>query len=47
MSKKYLLSITEIEDRVKGIIGNLNEETFIEEFLGLFNRLKVVLFLFL
>ena len=37
MSKNYLLSITEIEDRVKGIIGNLNKETFIEEFLGLFN----------
>lgn len=37
MSKKYLLSITEIEDRVNTIIGNLNEETFIEEFLGLFD----------
>lgn len=37
MSKKYLLSITEIEDRVKTIIENLNEETFIEEFLGLFD----------
>ncbi|UPO91082.1 DNA methyltransferase [Niallia sp. Man26] len=37
MSKKYLLSITEIEDRVKTIIKNLNEETFIEEFLGLFD----------
>jgi type II restriction/modification system DNA methylase subunit YeeA len=37
MSKKSLLSITEIEDRVKIIIGNLNEETFIEEFLGLFD----------
>ncbi|OXT15833.1 DNA methyltransferase [Bacillus sp. OG2] len=37
MAKKYLLSITEIEDRVKTIIENLNEETFIEEFLGLFD----------
>ncbi|MGG6359621.1 class I SAM-dependent DNA methyltransferase [Peribacillus frigoritolerans] len=37
MSKKYLLSITEIEDRVKTIIENLNEETFIEELLGLFD----------
>lgn len=37
MSKKYLLSITEIEDRVKVIIENLNEETFIEEFLALYD----------
>ena len=37
MPKKNLLSITEIEDRVKIIIENLNEETFIEEFLGLFD----------
>lgn len=37
MSKKYLLSITEIEDKVKTIIENLNEEIFIEEFLGLFD----------
>ncbi len=37
MSKKYLLSITEIEDRIKTIIGNLNKETFIEEFLRLFD----------
>ncbi|AJK86569.1 MULTISPECIES: DNA methyltransferase [Lysinibacillus] len=37
MSKKYLLSITEIEDRVKTIIEKLNEETFIEEFLELFD----------
>ncbi|EPD2215181.1 DNA methyltransferase [Listeria monocytogenes] len=37
MPKKNLLSITEIEDRAKIIIENLNEETFIEEFLGLFD----------
>ncbi|MBV7505641.1 N-6 DNA methylase [Bacillus sp. sid0103] len=37
MPKKNLLSITEIEDRAKTIIENLNEETFIEEFLGLFD----------
>ncbi|MBS3678746.1 class I SAM-dependent DNA methyltransferase [Ornithinibacillus massiliensis] len=37
MSKKYLLPITEIEDRVKQLVENLNEETFIEEFLGLFD----------
>lgn len=37
MPKKNLLSITEIEDRVKIIIENLNEETFIEELLGLFD----------
>ena len=37
MAKKNLLSITEIEDRVKIIIENLNEETFIEELLGLFD----------
>ncbi|MFD1851044.1 class I SAM-dependent DNA methyltransferase [Oceanobacillus bengalensis] len=37
MSKKYLLSITEIEDKVRTIIENLHEETFIEEFLGLFD----------
>lgn len=37
MSKKYLLPITEIEDRAKRLIGNLNENTFIEEFLGLFD----------
>ncbi|MDF9663117.1 DNA methyltransferase [Bacillus wiedmannii] len=37
MPKKNLLSITEIEDRVKIIIENLNEETFIEEFLRLFD----------
>lgn len=37
MPKKNLLSITEIEDRAKIIIENLNEETFIEEFLELFD----------
>ncbi|WP_431808554.1 class I SAM-dependent DNA methyltransferase [Lysinibacillus sphaericus] len=37
MTKKNLLSITEIEDRVKKIIENLNEDTFLEEFLGLFD----------
>lgn len=37
MPKKNLLSITEIEDRVKIIIENLNEETFITDFLGLFD----------
>lgn len=37
MPKKNLLSITEIEDRVKTIIENVNEETFIEEFLELFD----------
>lgn len=37
MPKKNLLSITEIEDKTKIIIENLNEETFIEEFLGLFD----------
>jgi len=37
MSKKNLLSITEIEDRTKTIIEKLNKETFIEEFLGLFD----------
>lgn len=37
MPKKNLLSITEIEDKVKIIIGNLNEETFIGEFLRLFD----------
>lgn len=37
MTKKNLLSITEIEDRVKKIIENLNEDTFIQEFLGLFD----------
>lgn len=37
MPKKYLLSITQIEDRVKRIIENLNEDTFIEEFLELFD----------
>lgn len=37
MAKKNLLSITEIEDRTKIIIGNLNKETFILEFLGLFD----------
>lgn len=37
MPKKYLLSITEIEDRVQNIIENTNREDFIEEFLGLFD----------
>ncbi|WP_282067508.1 class I SAM-dependent DNA methyltransferase [Bacillus pumilus] len=37
MPKKNFLSITEIEDRAKIIIENLNEETFIEDFLGLFD----------
>ncbi|OIU73167.1 class I SAM-dependent DNA methyltransferase [Rossellomorea aquimaris] len=37
MSKKYILSITEIEDKVKTIVKNFNEDTFIEEFLGLFD----------
>lgn len=37
MVKKNLLSITEIEDRTKIIIENLNKETFIQEFLGLFD----------
>jgi type II restriction/modification system DNA methylase subunit YeeA len=37
MSKKYILSITEIEDRVKAIVQNLNKDTFIEEFLMLFD----------
>lgn len=37
MANENILSITEIEDRVKTIIENLNEETFIEELLGLFD----------
>lgn len=37
MPKKNLLSITEIEDKTKTIIEDLNEETFIEDFLGLFD----------
>lgn len=37
MSKKYSLTIVDIEDRVKKIIENLNEEIFIEEFLALYD----------
>lgn len=37
MPKKNLLSITEIEDGTKTLIEKLNKETFIEEFLGLFD----------
>lgn len=37
MSKKYLIPIIEIENRVKQLIGNLNEKTFIEDFLELFD----------
>ncbi|MER2040321.1 DNA methyltransferase [Desemzia incerta] len=37
MPSKNLLSITEIEDKTKLIIEDLNEETFIEEFLRLFD----------
>lgn len=37
MSKRKLLSITEIEDKTKAIIEELNKETFIEDFLGLFD----------
>ncbi|CAM3183298.1 DNA methyltransferase [Filibacter tadaridae] len=37
MTKKNLFSITEIEDKTKKIIEKLNKETFIEEFLGLFD----------
>ena len=37
MPKKNLLSITEIEDRAKIIVENLNKEIFIDEFLGLFD----------
>ncbi|MGM2630889.1 DNA methyltransferase [Bacillus cereus group sp. MYBK106-1] len=37
MVNKNLLSITEIEDRTKIIIENLNKETFIQDFLGLFD----------
>lgn len=41
MSKKSILSITEIEDKVKQIIKNLNESTFIEEFLSLYDIPKL------
>lgn len=41
MSKKNILSITEIEDKTKKIVENLNEESFIEEFLSLFDIPKV------
>lgn len=37
MPKKNLLSITEIEDRAKIIVENLNKEIFIDDFLGLFD----------
>lgn len=37
MSKKNILSITEIEDKTKSIVEDLNEETFIEEFLSLYD----------
>ncbi|CZQ86544.1 DNA methyltransferase [Trichococcus ilyis] len=37
MPKKNLLSITEIEDRAKIIVENLKRETFIADFLGLFD----------
>lgn len=37
MAKKHLLNITEIEDKTKLIIENLNKETFIEEFISLFD----------
>lgn len=37
MAKKNLLSITEIEDRLKNIVVNLNKKMFIEEFLSLFD----------
>ncbi|GAB2027965.1 class I SAM-dependent DNA methyltransferase [Lactovum odontotermitis] len=37
MAKKSLLSITEIEDKTKQLIENLNQGTFIEEFLELFD----------
>lgn len=41
MPRNNLLSITEIEDRLKKIIENLNVETFIEDFLGLFDIPKI------
>lgn len=37
MAKKTLPSITEIEDRLKKIVEKLDKETFIEDFLGLFD----------
>lgn len=37
MAKKHLLNITEIEDKTKLIIENLNKENFIEEFISLFD----------
>lgn len=37
MPSKYLLSITEIEDKIKKIIDNLNKDDFIEDFLGAFD----------
>ncbi|MFD2831069.1 DNA methyltransferase [Corticicoccus populi] len=41
MSKKSILSITEIEDRTKYLVENLNKWSFIEEFLSLFDIPKV------
>lgn len=40
MQKKYSLSIVEIEDKLKKIIENIDKETFIEEFLKLFDLPK-------
>ncbi|MFW3538980.1 class I SAM-dependent DNA methyltransferase [Vagococcus fluvialis] len=37
MAKKKILSITEIEDKTKLLIENLNKESFIEDFLSLFD----------
>ncbi|MCO6016916.1 DNA methyltransferase [Carnobacterium divergens] len=41
MLNKNLLSIIEVENITKKIIENLNKETFIEEFLGLFDIPKL------